>query len=114
MLKDRISKEDFISKYNSMSITELSKELKVSRPTINSLAKKYNLPFKKSGGYKPKKTAVISRHELERLYKTMRTSDLAKFLGVSTVTLLRIVKDNGIELKRVGHGVRQRKVVVEG
>ena len=114
MLKNKISKEDFIDRYNSTTVTGLARELCVSRQTIVNMAKKYNLPHKPSGGHRQKYTAVLSKQELERLYNTMRTSDLANFLGVSITTVVRIIKENGIELKKVGHGVRQRKVVVEG
>lgn len=113
-MKLRISKSEFIDKYNSMSVTQMAKLLNVSRQTIITTAKKYELPKKKSGGAKPKKAVVISKSELENLYKTTRTIDLARMLGVSVVTLIRILKENGIEIKTIGHGVRQRKVVVEG
>ena len=114
MPRVNISKEDFIEKYNSMSTTEMARVLGLSRQTIVNLARKYQLPYKQSGGHKPKKTIVISKQELERLYNTMTTKELARFLDISTVTLVRIVKDNGIKLKTVGHGVRKRKIVVEG
>lgn len=110
----KISKEEFIERYNKTSVTKLAEELGVCRMTVLNRARKYNLPYKKAGGCKPKKSVIVSKEELKRLYNTMRTSDLANFFGVSIVTLLRIVKEQGIELKKVGHGVRQRKVVVEG
>lgn len=114
MLKDRISKEAFIHRYNSTTTTNLAKELGVSRQTIITMAKKYNLPHKKRGGSKPKKTFKISKQELEKMYRTNKTEDVAKCFGCSIVTLLRVLKENGIELKKVGHGVRSRKIIVEG
>lgn len=113
-MKLRITKEEFKNKYKSMSVTQMAKLLNVSRQTIITTAKKYGLPKKKSGGAKPKKTIVISKEELENLYRTTRTVDLARMLGISIVTLLRIIKESGIKIKTIGHGVRQRKVVVEG
>ena len=49
-LRDKITKEDFIQKYNSMSNTELAKKLRVSRQTIVYMAKKYGLEQKHKGG----------------------------------------------------------------
>lgn len=113
MLRDRISKEEFIKKYNSTTTTNLAKELGVTRQTIITMAKKYNLPHKKRTG-KPKKTFKISKKELEKMYRTNKTKDVARCFGCSIVTLLRVLKENGIELKKVGHGVRSRKIIVEG
>ena len=97
-----------------MSVTQMAKLVNVSRQTIITTAKKYGLPQKHRGGAKPKKSVVISKEELEKLYRTTRTTDLARMFGVSVVTLIRIIKENGIKIKTIGHGVRQRKVVVEG
>lgn len=113
-MKLRLSREEFTQKYKSMSVTNMAKEFGVSRQTIITMAKKYGLPQKHRGGAKPKKTIVISKEELEKLYNTTKTTDLAKMLRISVVTLLRIIKESGIKVKTIGHGVRQRKVVVEG
>jgi transposase len=110
----KITEESFRENYDKMTVTDLTKFFNVSRSTIVSLAKKYGLPQKTNGGYKPKKAIRISKEELKRLYNTTRTSDLAKTFGVSVATLVRIIKENGIEIKKTGRGVRQRKIIVEG
>ena len=114
MLSKKISKEEFIDRYNSTTVTGLARELCVSRQTIVNMAKKYNLPHKQSGGCRPKYTVVLSKQELEKMYRSMRTIDLANYLGVSAMTVVRIIKENGIELKTIGHGVRRKKIIVEG
>ena len=112
---EKFSKEDFEQMYKENSVTDLAKKLKVSRQTVVSMAKKYGLPQKPKGGEVRKhKTIKIDVKELERLYRTMTTQDLAKKLRVSVTTLVKIVKENGIELKKQGYGVRFRKVIVEG
>lgn len=113
--KDRFTKEEFIDMYNKNTVTDLCKTLKVSRPTIIGLARKYNLPYKKNGGeIRKHKTVKIEVKELERLYKTMRTKDLAKRLNLSVTTLVKILKEHGIEIKKAGFGYRERKIIVEG
>lgn len=44
----KIKKEKFIEKYYSMSILDLSKELGVSKVTINNYARKLNLKSKRT------------------------------------------------------------------
>lgn len=112
-LRDKITKEDFIQKYNSMSNTELAKKLRVSRQTIVYMAKKYGLEQKHKGGAKPIKVIKIEKEELKRLYETMTTKDLAKKFGVSITTLLRNVKLTGAKMKRPGCN-KVKKIVVEG
>lgn len=55
----------------------------------------------------------ISKEELENLYRTKRTADVAKELGVSVPTLIRYLKANGIAMKSPGWGARQKKLIVE-
>lgn len=113
-LKDIISREEFEKMYSTMTITEMAKILKVSRQTVITQAKNYGLKHKTAGGYKPTKTIKISKEELERLYTTTKTTELAKNLGVCVATLVRIIKENGIKVKSPGWGIRPRKIVVEG
>lgn len=112
---EKYNKEEFISMYNENSVTNLAKMLKVSRQTVVSMAKKYGLPHKPKGGeIRRHKTIKIDVAELERLYKTTKTRVLAKRLGVSVTTLVKIIKENGIKVKTASDGVRFRKLVVEG
>lgn len=48
---------------------------------------------------------TIKKEDLERLYGSMSNKDLAEKLGVSIVTLLKYLKDSGIELKGKGGGL---------
>lgn len=59
----------------------------------------------------------ITKKELEERYRTTKTKDLAKELGISCPTLLRHLKKVGIKIKEQGSGwaLRKRKFsVVEG
>lgn len=112
-LRDRLTKKEFTTKYNSMSNTELAKELRVSRQTIVAMAKKYGLEQKHKGGAKPIKVIKIEKEELKRLYETMTTKDLAKKLGVSITTLLKNVKQTGAKMKRPGCN-KVKKILLEG
>ena len=115
ILEKKYTKEEFIDLYNKNSVTDLAKKMRVSRQTIVVMAKKYGLPHKKRGGDKrPHKTIKIDVKELERLYRTTRTKDLAKKLKISITTLVKIVKENGIPVKTVSDGIRNRKIIVEG
>ncbi len=48
---------------------------------------------------------TINKSELEEYYKTMSNKDLADKLGISIVTLIKILKASGIELKGKGGGL---------
>lgn len=110
-----LTKEEFTSKYNSMSLGEFAKEQNCSKQTIARQARKYGLPYKKRGGKKPFKTVTIGIEELKSLYFTTKTSDLAKRLNVCVATLVKILKEHGVEMKRPGgKEIRKRKLVVEG
>lgn len=113
-LEKMFSKEEFIKLYNENSVTDLAKKLGFSRQTIIIMARKYGLPHKPKGGEVRKhKTITIGVKELEHLYRTTRTTDLAKRFGVSVATLVKILKQHNIEIKTPGWGVRARKLVVE-
>ena len=110
-----LTKEEFTNKYNSMTLGDFARESGVSKQTIARQARKYGLPHKKRGGVKPQKTVTIGIEELKRLYFTTKTSDLAKRLNVCVATLVKILKEHGVEMKRPGgKGIRKRKLVVEG
>jgi len=49
-----ISKKEFESMYNSMTLQDLSDKLGVSKVTINSYLKKLNIKGKGKGGWKRK------------------------------------------------------------
>ncbi|MBR0541450.1 MAG: hypothetical protein IJK26_04505 [Clostridia bacterium] len=55
----------------------------------------------------------ISKEELENLYRTKRTADVARELGISIPTLIRHLKANGIAMKSPGWGARPKKLIVE-
>lgn len=55
---------------------------------------------------------TITKAELIEKYKTMRTFDLAKELGICVSTLARLLKANGIELKKPGEKVYSKKKVM--
>lgn len=115
ILEKKYTKEEFVDLYNKNSVTELAKKMRVSRQTIIVMAKKYGLPHKKKGGdVRPHKTIKIDVKDLERLYRTTKTKDLAKKLKVSITTLVKIIKQNGITVKEKGFSVRDRKIIVEG
>lgn len=56
----------------------------------------------------------ITKKELEKRYRTTKTKDLARELGISCPTLLRYLKKVGIKLKERGDGwaLRERKFSV--
>ena len=60
------------------------------------------------------KTITIDVKELEKLYKTTKTKVLAKRLKVSVATLVKILKQHGIQMKTQANSVRDRKLIVEG
>lgn len=114
ILEKLFSREEFTKLYKENSVTDLAKKLGYSRQTIIAMARKYGLPHKPKGGEVRKhKTITINVKELERLYKTTRTVDLAKRFNVSVATLVKILKQHNIEIKKPGWGVRERKLVVE-
>ena len=111
---EKYDKDAFIKLYNENSVTNLAKMLKVSRATVIAMAKKYSLPHKKNGGdIRRHKAIKIDIKELEHLYRTTKTKDLAKRFRVSITTLVKIIKENGIKVKEKGFSVRDRKIIVE-
>lgn len=115
ILEIKYSKEDFVKMYKENSVTDLAKKLRVSRQTIIAMARKYNLPHKPKGGeIRKHKTITIDIKELEKLYKTTKTKILAKRLKVSVATLVKILKQHGIQMKTQANSVRDRKLIVEG
>lgn len=115
ILEEKYTKEEFTKLYNENSVTDLAKKLGYSRQTIILMAKKYGLPHKKKGGEVRKhKTIKVSVGELETLYRTTKTVDLARRFNVSVSTLVKILKQHGIEMKKPGLGIRERKIIVEG
>lgn len=110
-----LTREEFTSKYNSMSLGDFAKEQSVSKRTIARQARKYGLPYKKRGGAKPIKSITIGIEELKKLYFTTKTSDLAKRLNICVATLVKILKEHGVEMKRPGgKEIKKRKLIVEG
>ncbi len=55
---------------------------------------------------------VITKNDLERKYNSMKTTDLAKELKISVPTLLKILKENGIEHKGPGNSFSNTKIQV--
>lgn len=115
VLEKKYTKQEFVDLYKQNSVTDLAKIMKVSRQTVITMAKKYGLPHKPNGGeFRKHKTIKIDVKELEHLYRTTKTRVLAKKLGISITTLVKIVKQNGIKLKDQSSGIRDRKILVEG
>ncbi len=55
----------------------------------------------------------ITKDELEKLYNTMTNKDLAEKLGISMMTLNKIIKEAGIQGKGKGGGkASERKIRV--
>lgn len=58
----------------------------------------------------------IKKAELKKMYETTKTVDLAKKIGVSVPTLIRILKQAGIETKGSGNrqatGRKAKKVTI--
>ena len=54
----------------------------------------------------------ITLAELKDLYYNNSNKYVAEYLGVSVVTLLKILKDNNVELKGRGNGTEKTKVRV--
>jgi len=52
----------------------------------------------------------ISKEELEKIYMENTNEKAAELLGISTVTLVRMVKEAGIEKK--GKGYAQKYLIV--
>ena len=52
----------------------------------------------------------ITKDELRRLYLSQTNKELAEYLGVSRVTLIRMIDEAGIEKK--GKGYAQKYLVV--
>lgn len=99
-----ISREQFVSLYEKMSLSDVAKNLKVCRMTAFKMARKYGLPYKRSGGTKGKKYKHIniSSTKLSMLYNSMTTRELAKKLDLSIPTLLERLKEAGITMKKSG------------
>jgi len=58
---------------------------------------------------------TIGKEELENLYNSMSNKDLSEKLGISAVTLNKLIKDSGIELKGKGGGMAaETKIKVVG
>ena len=53
---------------------------------------------------------VITKRELIEIYENNSNHEAARLLGVSVNTLMRVLRENGIETK--GKGVRQGKLIV--
>lgn len=114
VLEKKYTKEEFINLYKRYSVTELAKLAKVSRQTVIVMAKKYGLPHKKNGGDVRKHKAIkIDIKDLEHLYRTTKTKDLAKRFRVSIATLVKILKQHGVKMKTQADSIRDRKIVVE-
>lgn len=45
----------------------------------------------------------LKKEELEKMYRSMSNEDLAKKLGISKVTLVELLRKNGIPLKGKGN-----------
>lgn len=115
VLESKYTKDEFIDLYKNNSVTDLAKMMRVSRQTVISMAHKYGLPHKPKGGeIRKHKTITIDVKELEKLYKTTKTKVLAKRLKVSVATLVKILKQHGIQMKTQANSVRDRKLIVEG
>lgn len=107
-MKEKINKEKFISLYEKMSLSDVAKEFKVCRMTAFKMARKYGLPYKPSGGTKGKryKHIKINAEQLNKMYNSMTTSNLAKKLNLSIPTLLERLKEIGITMKKGGRRYR--------
>jgi hypothetical protein len=57
---------------------------------------------------------TLTKIELENLYFSLSTKDLCKMLEISLPTLLRLLKNNGIENKGRGNFSVKRKVKIVG
>lgn len=55
---------------------------------------------------------TITKEELERKYRSMKNEDLASELGVSVVTLLKLLDESGIERKGSGNAYHRDRVRV--
>ena len=75
---------------------------------IKLLTKKHT---KKRG---EQKMVEISKKELENRYRTTKSTELAKQLGVSVPTLMRYLREYGIAVKKQGDGwaVRGKKIKI--
>lgn len=56
----------------------------------------------------------ITKEYLRDLYQNKTNDEAAKELGVSIVTLLKMIDDNGIERKGSGSHERKKKIQVVG
>ncbi len=56
---------------------------------------------------------VLTKNELEKIYRENSNDDAAKIIGVSVPTMLKYLKDNGIKLKGAGAN-NQKKVKIIG
>ena len=108
IIETKCTREEFISLYKQNSLSSIAKKFKVCRMTAFYMARKYGLPYKPSGGTKGKKYKHINidSKELNRLYNSMTTIDLAKKLKLSIPTLLERLKNVGIKMKKGGRKPR--------
>lgn len=54
----------------------------------------------------------LTKQKLKELYENNTNSELCKILGVSNVTMLKYLKDAGIQLKGKGGGFAKSKIKV--
>lgn len=54
----------------------------------------------------------ITKEALEDKYNSMSNDDLAKELGITKVTLIKLLKDSGIPLKGKGNFYNRNKIQV--
>ncbi len=53
----------------------------------------------------------ITKQELQKMYDTMKNKDIAEKLGVSTTTLISLLKRAGIKMKGKGRGSQKIELV---
>ena len=54
----------------------------------------------------------VTKEELKDWYYSMTNAELCKKLGVSKITMIKLVKESGIKLKGKGGGFASKKVRV--
>jgi len=53
----------------------------------------------------------ITKEKLEKMYKTLSNEEVCKKLEISAPTLIRLLKENNIELKGAAGRVRKIRVI---
>jgi len=53
----------------------------------------------------------ITKEKLEKMYKTLSNEEVCKKLEISAPTLIRLLKENNIELKGASGRVRKIRVI---